>query len=287
MQHLNIVYLNGDFLNADEAKISIFDRGFIFGDGIYEVLPVVEGKLVNVEGFWGRFERSLKEIELKTPLNKEQYISMFYQLIEKNSLQEGGIYTQITRGVAPRDFPFLENLNPTCIAFGYKSQVINHPYAQTGIKVVSVEDIRWKRRDIKSISLLAQCKAKTDAKKQGAFEGLMVENGLVTEGTSSTAYIVKNKTIITPPLSNKILPGVRRKNILEIIENLGLHLEERHFSVDEVKSADEAFVSAATLLILPVISIDEVMINDGKVGVITKQLREAYVKKIYEEIKEK
>lgn len=285
MKHKSIVYLNGEFLHEDEAKVSIFDRGFIFGDGIYEVLPVVDGQLVDKESFWERLVRSLGEIELESPLAKEQYIKMFSQLIEKNSLKEGGIYTQITRGVAPRDFYFVQNLTPTCMAFAFETEVINHPFASKGIKAVSVEDIRWKRRDIKSISLLAQCKAKNDAVKQRAFEGFMIEDGIVTEGTSSTIYIVKDKTIITPPLSNKVLPGIRRKNIIQTVIELGLNLELRHFSLDEVKSADECFISAATLLTLPVIQIDDTLINGGKIGEISKKIREEYVKNIYKEIK--
>ncbi len=281
---MTTVYLNGEFLHQDEAKVSIFDRGFIFGDGIYEVLPVLDGKLVDVLGFWERLERSLAQIELKNPMNKEQYLNMLNTLIAKNGLKSGGIYTQITRGVAPRNFYFLEGLEPTCMAFCFEKDFINDPDAKKGIKVVSVEDIRWKRRDIKSISLLAQCKAKNDAYAKGAYEGFMVEDGLVTEGTSSTAYIIKNGTIITAPLSNKVLPGVRRRNLLEIFEKLGLDVEFRHFSPDEVKNADECFISAATLLVMPVVEFDGLKIADGKVGEITSKLRQAYIEKIYEEI---
>lgn len=285
MQHMDIVYLNGEFIQENKAQISIFDRGFIFGDGIYEALPVVDGMLVDKDSFWERLIRSLGEIELQSPLTKDEYIGMFETLIEKNFLQEGGIYTQITRGVAPREFPFLDNITPTCMAFAFKSKIIDHPYAKKGVKVALVEDIRWKRRDIKSISLLAQCKAKNDALKQGAFEGLMVEDGVITEGASSTAYIIKNKTIITPPLSNKILPGIRRKNIIKIVEKLGLKLELRHFSEDEAKSADECFISAATLLLLPVVQIDDTLISNGKAGAITEKIRATYVENIYKEIR--
>lgn len=281
---MNTVYLNGEFIKEDEAKISVFDRGFIFGDGIYEVLPVIESKLVDVDGFWERLVRSLGEISLKSPLSKEEYLHVFNSLIQKNNLKEGGIYTQITRGVGKRDFYFLKDLKPTCMAFSYNVNILNNPLFQSGIKVVSVEDIRWKRRDIKSISLLGQCKAKTQAQDEGAYEGFMVEDGVVTEAVSSSAYIIKDNTIITAPLTNKILPGVRRKNIINIANKLGIKMEFRHFTVDEVKNADECFISAATLLILPVINIDNTPINNEKIGKITMLLKDEYVKEIYKQI---
>lgn len=281
---MDIVYLNGKFLPKDEAKVSIFDRGFIFGDGIYEVLPIVNSKLVDKDGFWERIVRSLGEIELKLPMDKDEYLNTLTTLIDKNGIKEGGVYTQVTRGVAPRDFAFIKDLTPTCMAFCYEAKVIDNPLAKTGVDVVSVEDIRWKRRDIKSISLLGQCLAKEQSHKKGGYEGFMVENGYVSEAVSSTAYIVKDKTIITTPLTNQILPGVRRKNLIQIIKNLGLNIEFRHFSIQEVKEADESFITAATLLVLPVVKIDGVPINGGKVGEITKRLREEYIKKIYNEI---
>lgn len=282
---MSIVYLNGEYLNEDEAKISIFDRGFILADGIYEVLPIINSKTVDYDGFWDRFVRSLKEIKLEPTLSKEGFRQMFKTLIEKNNLKEGNVYTQITRGVAKRAFPLLEGLTPTCVAFVTKSKVLDNPLAKTGIKVASVKEIRWKRRDIKSISLLAQCMAKEEAIQKGAYEGFMVEDGYVTEGVSSTAYIVKGDTIITSPLDNNIiLPGVRRRNLFLLIEKLGYKLEQRQFTIEEAKAADEVFISSATLLVMPVIQIDKNIISNGKVGSITKKLREAYIEKITQEV---
>lgn len=271
-----ICYLNGSFVNESEAKVSTFDRGFLFGDGIYEVVPVVGGKVFDVDGFWERFLRSLGEISLKTPATKDEILEIFKVLLEKNKLDEGGIYLQVTRGAAKRQFEFLD-LEQTFFVYSYETQVVDNPLAKTGIKVISTEDIRWKRKDIKSISLLAQCIAKNEAVKQGAYEAFMVENGFVTEGASSTAYIVKNNTIITAPLSSPVLPGVRRKNLVQIAKKLGINFQERHFSIDEVKTADEAFISAATLLLLPVVNIDGHDINGAKVGKITQALRDEYV----------
>ncbi len=286
---MDIVYLNGEYMPENEAKVSIFDRGFVLGDGIYEVLPVIKGKLVDKADFWDRFTRSLGEIELKNPFSKEECFRMLNTLLEKNSLQEGGeggVYMQVTRGVAKRDFRFLEDLSPTCMAFCYEAKVLENPLAKTGVKVTSVEDIRWKRRDIKSISLLAQCKAKTDAYKKGGYEGIMVEDGVVSEGASSTVYMVKDGVVITTPSSNQILPGIRRKNLIDICDKLNINMEFRHFSIEEMKNADECFLSAATLLVLPISQVDEAVINGGKVGEISTRLREEYKKKVLQEANE-
>ena len=190
---------------------------------------------------------------------------------------------QVTRGVAFRNFYFMENLTPSVFIFCYESEILNNPAAKTGIKVVSVEDIRWKRRDIKSISLLAQCYAKNEAHKKGADEGFMVENGFVTEGCSSSAFIIKDKTLITKPLSNEILPGIRRMRLLRIAKDIGLKIEERKFSMDEVCAADEVFISAATLILLPVIYADGKAINGAKVGEISSKLREIYASELLKE----
>lgn len=277
-----IVFLNDQFMAADEAKVSAFDRGFIFGDGIYEVVPVVDGVVVDRLDFWERFERSLAAIELKFPYKKEKFEEILSQMIEKNNLKEGGIYMQITRGVAPRSFGFID-LEPTCFMFCYEANITKNPLAKSGIELVSVDDIRWKRRDIKSISLLAQCYAKTQAVKQGAYEGIMVENGFVTEATSSSVFIIKDKTLITKPLSNEILPGIRRKVILGFAGELGLKIEQRNFTLDEVYKADEVFISAATLPLLPVVVVDKNKINLGVVGENFKNLLTRYISHLKDE----
>ena len=226
-----IVYLNGEFIDAAAAKVSAFDRGFIFGDGIYEVVPVLNGRLVDREEFWERFERSLAAIELSLPLSKSDFGGVLEEVVWRNNLKEGGVYMQITRGVADRDFKFIKGLKPTCFVFCYEKDIVANPDAATGIEIVSIEDIRWKRRDIKSISLLAQCYAKEQAVKAGAYEGFMVENGFVTEATSSSAFIIKDNVLITKPLSNEILPGIRRKVILGFAEKAGLEIRQRPFTM--------------------------------------------------------
>lgn len=273
----NIVFLNGEYLKDNEAKISIFDRGFVFGDGIYEVVPVVNGKMFDVEPFLERLDRSLSQMQISWPYSKEEYLEILKNMIEKNSIKEGGVYTQVTRGVAPREFSFPKDVKPTCMAFAFEKQILEHPKSTTGVNVVTVDDIRWKRRDVKSISLLAQVVAKQESVDKGGFEGWMVEDGFVTEGTSSSAYIVKDGVIITRPLSNSILPGIRRKLLLEMADKHNVKVEQRAFSVEEAYNADEAFMSSATNIILPIIDIDGKTIGDGKPGLVYKKMRQLYI----------
>lgn len=273
----DIVFLNGEYLKPEEAKVSIFDRGYLFGDGIYEAVPVINGKVIDKEPFFERFDGSLSKIGLTPPYNHEDTMNILNTLIAKNNLVEGGIYMQVTRGVAPREFYFPENTPTTFMAFIFHKKIINNPLATTGVKVVSVEDIRWKRRDIKSISLLGQVLAKEEAHQKGAFEGWMVEDGFVTEGTSSTAYIVKDGIIITRPLSNAILPGIRRKVLMNFAKENGIKVEERPFTIEEALEADEAFMSSATIFVLPIVELDGKPIGDGKAGPMVTKLRQVYV----------
>ncbi|WP_086276229.1 D-amino acid aminotransferase [Campylobacter vicugnae] len=270
------VFLNGDFIDKDSAKISIFDRGFIFGDGIYEVIPVINSTIVEKQGFWDRFKRSLNEIDLSLPYSTNEFETILNRLIQINSLQEGGLYIQITRGVAQRDFSFVSGITPTVIAFAFSDIVLEHQGAKSGITIISTPDIRWKRRDIKSISLLGQCYAKNQATIAGADECFMVEDGYVTEAGSSSAFIIKDGVLITKPLSNEILPGIRRQRLLNLAKEIGLKIQERKFSMDEVYNADECFISAATIILLPVIKADGKEINGGKIGEYTIKLRELY-----------
>ena len=225
----------------------------------------------------------MKEISLNLPYKDSEFESILNELIAKNSLKEGGVYMQITRGIASRDFAFAKGLQPTIMAFVYAANIQNNELASKGISVVSVPDIRWKRRDIKSISLLAQCYAKEMAVNAGADEGFMVENGKVTEATSASAFIIKDKTLITKPFSNEILCGIRRQNILKFARELNLSVVERAFSMNEVYEADEVFISAASLPILGVVRADGKMIANGKVGKFTQQLRQRYLQKMRNE----
>jgi len=274
------VFVNGQYVPEDQAQVSIFDRGFVFGDGIYEVVPVVGGKMVDKAPFLERLTRSLGELRIDMPMSEADYLAMHDKLIELNGINEGGVYSQITRGVADRDFAFPKDATPSVVAFTMKKSLLENPSATTGVKVVTVEDIRWKRRDIKSVALLGQVMAKQEAVDKGGFEGWMVEDGFVTEGTSSTAYIVKNDTIVTRQLSNSILPGIRRKAILKLCADHNVKLEERPFTVEEALSADEAFLSSATTLVMPIVEIDNTMIGGGQPGPMTRRMRDAYIAEI-------
>ena len=277
------VYVNGMFVPEEQAKISVFDRGFIFGDGVYEVVPVISGKLVDKQYFLERLDRSLDELSIAWPCTKQEYMEVMEQLVESNQLTEGVVYSQVTRGIADRDFPFPENVSPSFVAFTSNMELLDNPLVKSGIHVITTPDLRWRRRDIKSVNLLGQVLAKQDAITRGGHEGWMVEDRIVTEGVSSSAYIVKNATIITRPLSNVILPGIRRRTLLEIASNVGIDVEERIFTIEEALAADEAFISSATTMTLGVVSIDGHQIGNGTPGPVTIRLRELYKARVLKE----
>lgn len=280
-----IVYVNGEYAEEESAKISVFDRGFIFGDGVYEVVPVIAGKLVDRDYFLERLDSSLSELSITWPCSQREYIDVMQELISRNDLEEGIVYSQVTRGIADREFTFPVDTAPSLVAFTTSMNLLNNPLAESGISVTTIEDIRWKRRDIKSLNLLAQVLAKQDAHIKNANESWMIEDGFVTEGASSTAYIVKDKKLITRPLSNLILPGIRRRTLMEIASSEGIEIEERLFTIDEALEADEAFISSATTITLAVVSIDGQSVGSGKPGPITSKLRSLYIQRLLEEAK--
>ena len=272
-----IVYVNGEFVDEAEAKVSIFDRGFVFGDGVYEVVPVIGGRLVDKAPFLERLDYSLSQVGIDWPCSRDEYLAFHDELISRNNVDQGWVYSQVTRGVAERDFAFPKGVKPTVMAFTQTKNLIENPMAETGVKVVSVEDIRWKNRNIKSIALLGQVLAKQAAAEKGAYEAWMVEDGKVTEGSSSSAYIVKDGVVITRPLSREILPGIRRKVFLQLAAQHQIRVEERAFSVDEAQAADEAFLSSASNFIMPIVEIDGQKIGDGRPGPVSKRVREIYI----------
>jgi D-alanine transaminase len=272
-----IVYVNGEFVPEEEAKVSIFDRGYYFGDGVYEVVPVIGGRMIDKAPFLARLGRSLAELGIAWPCSEQAYVAFHEELIGRNNIVEGLVYSQVTRGVAEREFTFPKDVRPAVMAFTQVKKLLDNPLAETGVKVATVEDIRWKRRDVKSIALLGQVMAKQQAAEKGAFEAWMVEDGNVTEGSSSSAYIVKDGVIITRPLSRDILPGIRRKVILELAAKHQVRIEERAFSVDEALSADEAFLTAASTFVLPVVAIDGHKVGDGTPGPVARQMRALYI----------
>lgn len=273
-----IVYVNGAYEPENAARISVFDRGFLFGDGVYEVTAVLDGKLVDFDSHLARLGRSLKEIELTLPVPHEGLRELHEALIAENNVGEGIVYLQISRGPAERDFAYPESPTPTVVAFTQSRPLIKNPFAETGVNVITTPDIRWKRRDIKSVSMLGQVMGKQAAKRQGAYEAWMVEDGFVTEGTSSSAFILDADGVLrTQPLGPHILPGVTRRAILRLAKEDGVRLEERPFGVEEAYSAREAFLTAASAFVLPVVAIDGHAIGDGVPGPISRAFRAHYI----------
>jgi D-alanine transaminase len=271
-------FVNGDYIEAEKAAISIFDRGFLFADGVYEVTAVLNGHMIDFTPHLQRLRSSLAKLEMALPMVDTAIEAMHHGLIERNGLVNGVVYMQVTRGVAERDFAYPEDAAPTVIAFTQPRDYLGDPKAETGISVVTTQDLRWARRDIKSIALLPQAMGKQEAKKHGAHEAWMVENGHVTEGTSSSAFIVDaNGVIVTRALSREILPGLTRSRLLAIIESEGFRVDQRAFTVEEALVAREAFLTSASSFVLPVVSIDGQQVADGKPGPVATRLRARYL----------
>lgn len=274
-----IAYVNGAFTPLDTAQISVLDRGFLFADGIYEVAAVLDGGMVDNLAHLARLERSLSEISLPSPEPIERIVEIQHELIARNALDEGLIYLQITRGPAEREFAFPKLVRPTLVMFTQAKNFLHSQAAEHGVHVKTVPDIRWARRDIKSIALLAQVLAKQAAAEDNCQEAWMIDSdGDITEGSSSTAFIItKNGKLLTRPNSNAILPGCTRRAVMELANGYNVDLEERAFSLPEALDAAEAFLTSATTLVTPVVRIDRTWIGDGAPGELTRRLRELYI----------
>jgi len=278
---MRTVYLNGEYLPENEAKVSIFDRGFLMADGVYEVTSVLDGKLVDFDGHAIRLNRSLTELGMKNPISKEDLLAVHRELVSLNDVVDGGVYLQITRGApADRDFAFPDPETTPCTVVLFtqaKPGVRQSAASKDGIKVISIADERWGRRDIKTVQLLYPSMGKMMAKAAGCDDAWMVEDGHVTEGTSNNAYIVKGNKIITRGLSNDILHGITRVAVLRFAKEAQMEVEERPYTIEEAQAADEAFITSATMFVNGVVEIDGVQIGDGKPGNVSKRLREIYL----------
>jgi D-alanine transaminase len=274
------VYLNGEYLPEDEAKISIFDRGFLMADGVYEVTSVLGGKLIDFEDHAVRLQRSLDELEMQHPSNRDDLLEVHRELVRLNDITDGMIYLQITRGSAgDRDFAYpSKDTAPTIVLFTQaKPGMADNPMAKTGIRVISIPDQRWGRRDIKTVQLLYPSMGKMMAKAAGCDDAWMVEDGAVTEGTSNNAYIVKGSTIITRQLGYDILHGITRAAVLRFAKEAQMKIEERPFTIEEAQGADEAFITSASTFVMPVVEIDGTSIGTGTPGPVAARLREIYL----------
>ncbi|MEZ5750803.1 MAG: D-amino-acid transaminase [Paracoccaceae bacterium] len=275
------VYVNGEYLPEGEAKVSIFDRAFLMADAVYEVTSVLGGKLIDFAGHLTRLQRSLDELDIRNPLSADEWLAIHRKLVADNGITDGMVYLQVSRG-APGDrdfaFPDPETCAPTVVLFTQnKPGMANSPVAKTGLKVISIDDIRWGRRDIKTVQLLYPSMGKMMAKKAGCDDAWLVEDGFVTEGTSNNAYIVKGNTIITRQLSNEILHGITRAAVLRFAREAQMTVEERPFTIAEAQQADEAFITSASTFVMPVVEIDGAAIGTGKPGALSARLREIYL----------
>jgi D-alanine transaminase len=272
------VYLNGEYLPEDEARISIFDRAVLFGDAIYEVAGVLDRKLIDFDAHMQRYHRSLGELQIPVPLDKSQILSAFRKLVELNDLEEGLVYMQVTRGEADRDFVWQGELQPTVFMFTQHKLSVESKAAETGVILKSVDDIRWARRDIKSVNLLGQVLAKKAASDAGAYEALMVDSdGYITECGATSFYIVKDDLLLTRPLNNDILAGVTRKALIALCITHGIRLVESKFRLEDALQADEAFISGASSYVLAVVQIDDQQIGGGVPGPWFRKLGDIYL----------
>jgi D-alanine transaminase len=272
------VYVNGDWVSEENAKVSVFDRGFLFADAIYEVTAVANGRLIDFAGHAARLAKSLASLGIKNPVTEDTLKSLHFEILRRNELKDGLIYLQISRGAEDRDFLYSADLEPTIVMFIQARNVLQNPRWETGISVATVPEGRWCNRQIKTVQLLFSSMAKVDAQRRGADDAIFVEDGLITEGTSNNFHIVtKDGKVVTRALSNALLHGITRGSILDIAESAGIATEQRSFTPDEAKNAAEAFITSAGVFVMPVVAIDGHPIGTGKPGSITQKLRELYI----------
>jgi D-alanine transaminase len=273
------VYINGEFKKEDEAKVSVFDRGLLFSDSLYEVTTVINGKLIDFNNHMKRLDRSMTELKFKKLLNHVDILAFHRKLIELNNLKEGMIYLQVTRGVADRSFDMpKDEIKPTVLAFTQEKIIIDSESAKNGIKVMTLDDMRWKRCDIKTTQLLYASMAKTEATEKGFDDAWMIRQGYITEGSSSNAWIIKGKIIMTRHSDNLILSGITRDAIFKCAKDLGYEVVTKNISLSDAQSANEAFITSATACVMPVVKINTNQIGDGKPGKFVTALRAEYIK---------
>ena len=271
-------YVNGDYVPEERATISVLDRGFLFADGVYEVSTVLGGRLIDNRAHLARLARSLGELKMAPPCTDAEIVAAQERLVAENDLDEGMLYLQVTRGVAERDFAFPTSPTSSLVMFTQAKAVVDSPAAERGIAVVTVPDLRWKRRDIKTVALLAQSLAKQAALDAGADDAWMVEDGHVTEGSSNNAWIVTGeRTLKTRQLGNEILAGITRAAVMRFAAEADYEVVEAPFTVEEARAAREAFVTSASAFVMPVVRIDDATLGDGTPGPVTRALRKVYV----------
>lgn len=274
-----IAYVNGRYLPHAQAAVHIEDRGYQFADGVYEVIAVVDGKFVDADGHLARLERSLGEMRIREPVSPRALHAILCEIVRRNYVRTGRVYIQVTRGVAPRGHAFPENIRPSLVVTARSTPaLIAPPQAEKGVKVISGQDIRWKRCDIKTVGLTANVLARQAAEEAGAYEIFLVDDrGYVTECSASNAWIVDAEgRLVTRPLDTGILPGITRARIMALAVQEGIEVDERAFTLEEAKEAREAFVTSATGFLMPVVQIDDTPVANGHPGAVARKLRSAY-----------
>ena len=271
-----IAYLNSKYINFNKAKIHIEDRGLQFSDSVYEVVPFYNKKLIDFNFHTKRLKYSLKELQIKYIVNADKLKKIFDKIIRLNKIRNGIVYLQITRGVQSRDHDYRNNLIPNLIIYAINRK-LNLPNSDfKGVKAITYKDLRWKRRDIKTVSLLANVLAKKEAVRKKAYEAILIDNGKITEATASNVWIVKNSKLITHPANTDILKGITRESVKKIIKTNKLQLDEKNFTIKQLYNADEVFITSSTNLVTPITKIDSKIINKGKIGDISLQLATLY-----------
>ncbi len=271
-----LVYLNGEYLPLSEAKVSVLDRGFIFGDGVYEVIPSYGSKALRFEHHMQRLQNSLDAVRIKNPLSNSQWKTIIDKLIENTDSQDQYIYLHITRGVASRDHRFPEETKPTVFVMSSVLNAVDPELLKTGVTAVTLDDIRWQYCNIKAIALLPNILLRQQAVDKGAVEAILIRNGNITEGAASNAFIVIDGVIKTPPKDHKLLPGITRDLIVELAKTHDMPIEETTISEREFLAADEIWLSSSTKEILPVTKINDQQVGDGKPGPIWKEMFQNY-----------
>ena len=271
-----IAYLNSKYINFNNAKIHIEDRGLQFSDSVYEVVPFYNKKLIDFNFHAKRLKYSLKELQIKYIVKEEKLKKIFNKIIRLNKIRNGIVYLQITRGVQSRNHDYRNNLIPNLIIYTINRK-LNLPNSNfKGVKAITYKDLRWKRRDIKTVSLLANVLAKKEAVRKKAYEAILIDNGKITEATASNVWIVKNNKLITHPSNTDILKGITRETVKKLIKKNRLNLIETSFTKKELYNADEVFITSSSSFVTPIIKIDSKLVNKGKIGKITLQLATLY-----------
>ncbi|HLF58827.1 MAG TPA: D-amino-acid transaminase [Alphaproteobacteria bacterium] len=273
-----IAYVNGRYVPHRDAMVHIEDRGYQFSDGVYEVIGVASGRVIDEEPHWDRLDRSLGELNMAWPMSRAALRLIVREVLRQNGVRDGMVYIQVTRGVAPRDHAFPKNAPAALVVTARRSRPASREAQNKGVTVITIPDIRWKRCDIKTVGLLPNVLGKQRAHESGAFEAWMVnDEGFVTEGTSTNAWIVtKDGELVTRQTDTTILPGITRASLVALVRDEGLRLVERPFTPEEAKAAKEAFITSTTSYVMPVVKIDGHAIGDGTPGPVTRRLQDWY-----------